>query len=225
MSNTIMILGESGTGKSTAIRTLNAKETFIISVLDKPLPFRGYKNLYSVENKNYYASDNWAMIIEYIQAINERRPDIRQIIIDDFQYILAHEFMNRASEKSFEKFTEIAHHAWSIIRECIHTRADLKCFLLTHSDTDTHGKSKAKTIGKLLEEKITLEGMFTIVLHSLYLEGQYKFLTSYDGSHIAKSPMGMFADKYIDNDLGYVCKQIDAYFDTEDNIQSSFITQ
>lgn len=215
MSICTLIIGESGSGKSTSIRNLIPEETFIINILDKPLPFRGYKKNYiplSSDGKkgNYYATDDFGSLIRCIRLINTRK-EIKNIIIDDYQYVLCNEFMRRATERGYEKFTEIAQHAWHIIKELIACRDDLYCFVLSHSDTDQNGKVKCKTVGKLLDEKINLEGMFTLVLHTQIVDGQYKFLTQHDGTHLAKSPYGMISEKLIDNDLSLVKSNIINY--------------
>lgn len=218
MSNTSLIIGESGTGKSTSLSKLDPRETFIINVLDKPLPFRGYKKNYLKINGwddkegNYYASDDYTKIMRCIKMINEHRPEIKNLIIDDWQYTMCNEFMRRATETGYVKFTEIGQHAWSIIKSLTDCREDLFCFVLSHSDTDMNGKYKCKSIGKMLDEKITIEGMFTIVLHTQAMDGSYRFLTQNDGSHIAKSPQGMFEDKYISNDLSFVKTKMNAYY-------------
>jgi hypothetical protein len=215
MSNTTLILGSSGSGKSSSLRNLDPDSTFILGVLDKPLPFRGYKKKYNAEKKNYHSSDSFRTILNCINAVNERRPEIKVLVIDDFQYLMAHEFMNRVSERGYDKYSELAHHAWSVIKALTETREDLHCFVLTHSDCDQQGQSKIKTIGRLLDDKITLEGMFSCCLHALVLDGQYRFLTNYDGSHLAKSPMGLFDDLYIDNDLQLVREKMIEYFEGE----------
>lgn len=220
MSNTSLIIGESGTGKSTSLQMLDPKETFIINVLDKPLPFRGYKKNYNKINSdassgNYYASDDYTNIMRIIKVINEKRTDIKNLVIDDWQYTMCNEFMRRATETGFVKFTEIGQHAWSIIKALTDCREDLFCFVLSHSDTDANGKYKCKSIGKMLDEKITIEGMFTIVLHTQVMDGSYKFLTQNDGSHIAKSPQGMFEDKYIKNDLAFVKTKMNNYYNED----------
>lgn len=220
MSNTILVIGESGSGKSTSLRNLNPEETFLINVLDKPLPFRGYKKNYirvSTDDRkvNYFATDNYDSIVRALRKINEERLDIRNIVIDDFQYVMANEFMKRATERGFDKFTEIGQHAWNIVNTLIGLRESIDCFVLSHTDTDATGKVKPKTIGKMLDDKITLEGMFTTVLHALILDGKYKFLTQNDGTHVAKSPMGMFDHKLIDNDLMYVKEKMFNYFNEE----------
>lgn len=230
MSNTVLIIGQSGSGKSTSLRNLDPKTTFIINVLDKQLPFKGYKKNYipiqSVKDEqgnktrdtigNYYASDDWCDIIKTIRLINEKRLDIKTLVIDDWQYILSYEFMRRVSEKGFDKFSEMANHGWSTIDTCMRTRQDLTCFILAHSDVDSTGRSKCKTIGKMLDEKITIEGLFTTVLHSRVSDGEYMFQTQYDGEFLAKSPMGMFNEMLIPNDLLSVKNAIENYFNEEE---------
>lgn len=210
------MIGESGSGKSTSLRHLNPKETFILGVLDKPLPFRGYKAHYTLMSKsnpngNYYATDSYELIMRCIKSVNER-PEIKTLVIDDFQYVMGNEFMRRALEKGFDKFSEIAQHAWTIIKELTNTRTDLYCFVLSHSDADVNGRMKCKTIGKMLDDKITLEGMFTSIFHALIIDGQFKFLTQNDGAFMAKTPLGMFEDKFVDNDLQIVLNSMEDYF-------------
>jgi len=214
MSVITLIIGESGTGKSTSIRTLNNEETFIINVLDKPLPFKGYKASYKPK-VNYSTTDKASQILLQIKYINEKMPHIKNVIIDDSQYIMANEFMRRARERGFEKFTEIAQNFWNIVIEAQACRDDLYFFFLSHNELDNSGKYKCKTIGKMLDDKITIEGMFTVVLHAFMEDGSYKFLTQNNGSYIAKSPMGMFKDNVIDNDLLQVKKQMVEYYGEE----------
>jgi hypothetical protein len=216
MAHSVLVMGESGTGKSTSIRNLNPKETFIINVLDKPLPFKNFKKNYSRLSKqnvqgNYCTTDQTGNILKMIEAIDLRRPEINTIIIDDFQYVMANEFMRKAKDKGYDKFVDIGQQAWRIILRCNDARPDLNIFILSHTETDALGRSKCKTIGKMLDDKITLEGMFTIVFHTLIVDNQYKFLTQNDGVHIAKSPMGMFDSALIDNDLLYVKQKIQEY--------------
>lgn len=219
MSNTILIIGESGSGKSTAIKNLDPSETFILNVIDKPLPFKGgrkqYIKLEGENNGNYYASDDHNTIMRLISYINAKRPDIKNLIIDDWQYTMANAFMRRAMEKGYDRFSEIGKNAWEIVRALIGTREDLTCFVLSHSDTDIRGKSKVKTIGKMLEDKICVEGMFSIVLHAITNDGKYRFLTQHDENHLAKSPAGMFNNLLIDNDLKFVKECINAYLNED----------
>lgn len=221
MSNTVLVIGQSGSGKSTSLRNLDPKTTFIINVLDKPLPFKAFKKNYqpcTKENKlgNYFSTNDWSHVVKCVEMVNKERPEITTLIIDDWQYILAYEFMRRVSEKGFDKFSELANHGWSTINACLSTRADLTNFILAHSDVDSTGRSKCKTIGKMLDEKITIEGLFTTVLHSRVVDGEYKFQTQYDGEFLAKSPIGMFEDHFIPNDLVSVKDAVENYFNDEE---------
>lgn len=215
MSNLVLIIGESGSGKSTSIRNLDPNETFIINVLNKPLPFRGALNNYKLKTKesdgNYYSTDDYYKIIKTIEAISESAPNVKNIIIDDFQYIMANEFMRRAMEKSYDKFTEIGQHAWQLLKACEQARSDLCFFVLSHSDESASGKVKCKTIGKMLDNTICIEGIFTTVLHSIVSDGKYKFLTQNNGTLMAKSPMGMFESEFIENDLNIVKQKMSEY--------------
>lgn len=220
MSTSVLIIGESGTGKSTAIRTLDPKETYIINVLNKPLPFRGWKKIYKVdheqrENTNYCVPNNHAKINAIMKVISEERPHIKNIIIDDFQYIMCNEFMYRINEKGYDKWNEIAEHVWRIFLNAQQYRENLTIFALSHSERGEDGKFRAKTIGKLLNEKVTIEGMFTIVLHSIVADGSYLFKTNGDETTIAKSPLGMFNEQFIPNDLKYVVNTINQYNEGE----------
>lgn len=217
MSNTILIIGESGSGKSSSIRNLDPSETAIINVLDKPLPFKGFKSKYNKDKLNYLATDDCDSIRKSIRKINSDRTEIKTLIIDDFQYVMANQFMRKALERGYDKFTEIGQNAWQIIKDLTQCREDLKCYVLSHSDVDSNGKVKTKTIGKMLDDKICLEGMFTIVFHALTSDNKYQFLTQNDGIHVAKSPMGMFENRYIDNDLNEINKKIDSYFNEDIN--------
>lgn len=217
MSIVTIVMGDPGTGKSTSIRNLDPSTTFIINVLDKPLPFKGGKGNYSLlsaENPtgNYIQTDDSEKIISMIKAISERRPDIETIIIDDFQYIMANEFMRKAKERGFDKFVDIGVKAWNVINSAIASRDNLVVFVLSHTESDNQGKVKIKTIGKMLDEKVSLEGMVSIILHSIVIDGKHKFLSQNDGQHIARSPIDMFESKLIDNDLLIIKNKIHEYF-------------
>ena len=225
MSELIGVVGESGTGKSTACRTLNPKDTAVVNCVGKPLPFKGWKKNYTkFEGKtgNYFASDKTVDILKFMKAISDNRPEITNLIIDDWQYTMSNEFMRRSSEKGFEKFTEIGKNAWSTLNAGKALREDLKVFILTHSDTvpgefGAKPTIKIKTIGKLLDDKINPAGLFTVLLFTNVEtkdsgEVEYRFVTNNDGTYPAKSPMDMFVDKYIPNDLGLVVKTMDEYY-------------
>ena len=229
-AETIAIVGESGTGKSTSLRNLNPEETFIISTTGKPLPFRAWQKKYipiKIEGKNvsgnYYVSSKWDQILKILQIIDKMMPHIKQVIIDDFQYVLSYEFVDRATEVGYTKFSELAQHAMEILRYSEKMREDCKMIFLTHSENvgdNVNPKYVIKTVGKLLSEKVTLEGLFTYIFFTKVNEGdsgrmEYKLITNNDGSCVAKTSLGMFEDLEIDNDLDEIIKVIDAYNEGE----------
>ena len=205
MGKKVLILGESGTGKSAAMRNFNKDEILIINVAGKDLPFKEPKGGFEKIN-----TDNYREIKKAIQLTQKK-----VIIIDDAQYLMANEFMRRATEKGFDKFTEIAQNFWDLQRAIDALPNDVIVYELSHIDRDDKGNEKAKTIGKLLDEKITLEGMFSIVLKTYVKDGAYKFATQNNGSDTTKSPIGLFYDKLIDNDLKYVDTMIRNYYDLQ----------
>lgn len=229
-AETLAIVGESGTGKSTSLRNLNPEETFIISTTAKPLPFRGWKKKYSPIKistdgitGNYFTSSKWDQIIKILQIIDKKMPHIKQVIVDDFQYVLSYEFVDRATEVGYTKFTELAQHAMEILRYAEKMRDDCKMIFLTHSENvgdAMNPKYVIKTVGKLLAEKVTLEGLFTYIFFTRVNEGtdgrmEYKLLTNSDGTCVAKTSLGMFEELEIDNDLNEIIKVIDAYNEGE----------
>lgn len=205
MSIATLILGESGTGKSTSLRNMDAASTLLIQVVKKPLPFR------AAGWKPWYCSD-WNKIVEYIHKAHTAGKD--KVIIDDFQYLMANEFMNRADEKGFDKFTQIADHAYRVMQAAAMAADNMRVYLLSHTATDEFGNTRAKTIGKLIDEKIVMEGLFTIVLRTQVEAGTgtYQFRTQNSGQDTVKSPIGMFAEQFIPNDLAIVDEAICEYY-------------
>ena len=225
-TETICVVGESGSGKSTSLRNLDPKETFVISTTGKPLPFRGWRKKYTPIKisdtgviGNYYVGSNWEIILKVLKIINKKMPHIKVVILDDMQYVLSYEFVDRATEGGYSKFSELAQHLMEILRYAEVMRDDCKMVFLTHCENvgDTmNPKYVIKTIGKLLAEKVTLEGLFTYLFFTKVIEGddgkmQYKFLTNTDGACVAKTPLGMYDNLLIDNDLNEVIKVIDEY--------------
>lgn len=230
---TLCIYGESGTGKSTSLRNMNPETTFIISTTGKPLPFRAWKSKYKkfTFNKdtkeasgNYYVQSNWEQIIKTLKIINKLMPHIKTVVLDDMQYILSYEFVDRATEVGYTKFSELAQHLMEILRYAEQMREDCTMCFLTHSEnvgTEIDPKYVIKTVGKLLAEKVTLEGLFTYIFCTKVEEGddgkmQYKLITNNDGKCLAKTPMDMFEDMEIDNDLNKILEVIDKYNNGDD---------
>lgn len=206
-----MILGESGTGKSASMRNLDPAHTLLIQAVRKPLPFKS--NAWTRFDKeksptgNIFVTDNHAAIINLMTKTRRK-----VIVLDDFQYILANEFMRRTDETGFTKFTEIGRHAWEILNAAANLPDDVRVYLLSHTETTDAGKTKIKTIGRMLDEKITLEGLVTICLRTVVRDGQYFFSTRNNGNDTVKSPMGLFDDELIENDLAAVDAAIFNYY-------------
>lgn len=225
MGQGVLVIAQSGSGKSTSIENLDPKETFIINVANKPLPFKGWKTKYKVWTKedtsgNMANVSSPAAIQKVIQHINDKRTEIKNIVIDDFQYMSSFEFFDRVDEKGFEKFTQIGAAIARISRMPKDLREDMLVFILTHSEegTDIEGRKtyKAKTIGKMVDEKLTLEGLFSIVLFAKAKKDKegtmrYVFETRNNGDNTCKSPKDMFANEEIPNDLQLVRQAIIDY--------------
>jgi hypothetical protein len=210
MSTATLVLGESGTGKSTSMRNMSPAEALLIQVIKKPLPFpnNGFSKL-SNENKNgnILVSDDSAKVIDYMTKTKRKI-----IIIDDFQYLMANEYMRRSDEKGFQKFTDIGKNAFNVLTAASNLPEDVRVYMLSHTDTGENGNTKCKTIGKLLDEKITVEGLFTIVLKTIVEDGKFYFSTVNSGSDTVKAPMSMFKENRIENDLHFVDQSIVQYY-------------
>ena len=204
----VFILGRSGTGKSFSIRKFPKKKVAVINVQGKMMPFKGAAEIEQT------ATDNSANIMK---ALDIYAHDYKSIVIDDYQYVMSNEFMRRYAEKGYDKFTEIARHAWDIANKVRELPDDVIVYIMCHTDRDDDGNEKIKTIGKLLDEKICLEGLSTIVLKTNVSDGQYTFLTQNNGKDTVKSPAGMFPTYAIDNDLWYVDQRIRNYYGMEAN--------
>jgi len=196
-----LILGESGTGKSASMRNFSKGEVAIINVAGKPLPFKS--------DLPMITTDRYPEIVNALLKMKAKTA-----VIDDAQYLLANEFMRRSGEMGYQKFTDIAKNYWSLIAEtiCKQMPDDKIVYVMSHIDRDQNGYEKVKTIGKLLDEKITVEGLFTIVLKTHVEDGKYTFITQNSGFDTVKSPIGMFDSVEIDNDLKAVDNAIREYY-------------
>lgn len=222
MAEIVLILGHSGSGKSTGIRTLPPENTFLINVCNKPLPFKGAKKMYTLLNNgkgNLVNSDDYG-VIEKTFSFVESKPEFRYLVIDDSQYLLVNEFMKNHSLKGkgndvFQLYNDIGDHFWKLIWQSKFIRQDLTIFFLHHAETNELGILKAKSIGKMLDEKVDIPGMFTCVLLARREGEKNYFVTQNDGTHPAKTPMGMFTETKIDNDLLLVANTIKSYYEGE----------
>lgn len=196
----VLVLGESGAGKSASMRNFDVNEVGIFNVASKPLPFR--KKIPKADGATY------STIIKTLSA-----PKLKKYVIDDSQYLLCFEMFRTANETGYQKFTNMALNFYNLIQFIIsRTPPDVIVYFLHHTETTADGKVKAKTIGKMLDEKLTVEGLFSVVLMCQTDGVSHKFITQSDGCTTAKSPMEMF-DNEIDNDLKFVDAKIREYYE------------
>ena len=195
----VLVLGESGTGKTFSIRTFKPEEVKILSVYKSILPFRGQ-----------YEVVNTPTADEIITELHNT--DKKNIIIDDFQYILGLPMMRRIGEKGWDKFNEISQPYSDVLDEISKLDNDVIVYVMSHVETNDDGKVKIKTIGKALDKYITVEGLFMLVFGTLVIDQHYFFTTQNNGNNTVKTPYGMFDDMYIPNDLKYVSDKIRNYY-------------
>lgn len=224
MANIVLVLGKSGTGKSTSMRSLDPKTTVIFNTLSKRLPFKGASKMYNADEKNLYALTDYQKLCMYLNGVSERRPEVKDVVIDDATYIMRNEFFDRAKENGYNKFTDIAQHFKMVLDTAMHMRDDINVYLMFHSeDVSNDGKLdtvKCATVGKMLDEKFNPMECVSICLVSDIRfseeKTEYGFYTrpsSAGGKFIpAKSPEGMFEGQFIPNDLALVSKAINEYF-------------
>lgn len=197
----VLIIGESGSGKSTSLRNFDPQEIAIFNVAGKPLPFRK-KFPYVIDTSNY----------EQIEA-KLKEAKFKKYVIDDSQYLMSFELFEKAKLTGYGKFTDIAVHFENLIATIINnTPKDCIVYILHHLEETNTGKVKIKTVGQMLDNQLTIEGLFTIVLMAFYSNKQYKFATQTDGRTPCKSPLEMFDALEIDNDLKVVDTTIREYY-------------
>ena len=206
MAIVTLVLGNSGSGKSYSMHNLDPRLCGVINVMGKPLPFRAGRDFRKLNTDNAY-------------EINDRLPTFRApiVIIDDFQYVMANEFMRGVTDESagnavFQRFNRIGQNAWNILNTAINqTDPNQRIYILSHIE-EVEGKTKIKTMGKMLDEKIVLEGMVTIVLQTAIRNGEHHFMTKNDGTTTVKTPHEMFSSELIPNDLNAVDDAICDYY-------------
>jgi len=220
-SKLVGIVGATGSGKSTSIKHLNPEETYIINVAKKELPFKGSEKLYNTEAKNYKEVDDANEITRLLKTISEKAPHIKNIIIEDSNYIMGFNMVNKATETGFTKFSVMAKDMVDLFRTARQLRDDITVFYLTHPEEIMDGQDvigyKIKTAGKLIDNQVLLEGLLTVCLYTLVEEkkdgvAEYSFVTNRFKKFPAKSPAGMFAEVKIPNNLQLVVDTLTEYY-------------
>lgn len=205
MATPVLIIGKSGSGKSTSMRNCQNDDFNLIRVLNKPLPFKG--------KVNGWFSDDYQQIMKLLIA---SKAD--SIVIDDAGYLITNHFMRGHSSAGkgngvFSLYNDIGDYFWNLIQFIVTKVPENKIvYIIMHEEKDETGEVKPKTIGKLLDEKVCIEGMFTIVLRCIEEGGKHLFVTQASQGAVSKSPIGMFEDLTIDNDLLLVDKKIREYY-------------
>ena len=213
MATLVLIVGDSGTGKTSSIRGFQGGEVSVFSAAKKPLPFRN-----TGENKIYYES-----ISGYDDLRNKlRMAKNKSIVIDDAQYLMAFEYFSTLNEKGFDKFIRMGNNFFTILKIAGQLKDDKIVYFMMHSDKTDEGMEKAKTLGKLIEDKLTLEGLFTIVLKTVVRDkgnGKlgYFLATENSGTDRVKAPMGMFEEALVPNNLKMIDRIIRNYYELPAN--------
>ena len=219
-SKLIGVVGETGTGKSTVIKHLDPKETYIINVAKKELPFKGSGKLYNEDNRNYKEVDDPTEITRLLKTLSEKAPHIKNVVIEDSNYLMGFRMVEKATETGFMKFSVMAKDMVDMFRTARALRDDLCIFYFSHPETiEDAGEIigyKIKTAGKLIVNQVLLEGLLTVCLYTHVEEtkdgAQYYFLTNRFRKKPAKSPAGMFEETKIPNDLQLVKDKVIEYY-------------
>lgn len=216
----ILVQGPSGTGKSTSLRNLPSEQTFIISPNDKPLPFKGSAKNY-VKGKNLIITEKVTDIPASLKHVNDKLPHIKYIVVEDSTHFQNARMMSDqfTQDKGFAKWGVFGKDIFQALANTQGLRDDLFVIILSHVQTNEVGESVFKTSGKLLDQTVDIPSYFTYILHTEVVRKEnqvdYKFLTNNDGSKQAKTPMGLYSDLLIDNDLNQVIQDIKAYQEAE----------
>ena len=198
----VLLIGKSGTGKSASLRNFKKDEIAIANVLGKPLPFKS-----DIEAPKV---DDYKIILKAIE-----KTDKKVIVIDDAGYLLTNEFMKKSSIKGYDKYNEMANNFFELINGIKAVEGGKTVYLIMHEDIDEFGNVKPKTIGKLLDDKVNIQGMFTVCLRSMYENDKYIFRVKTNGQDCVKTPIGMFKEDEIENDLKLVDEKIREYYDLD----------
>ena len=198
----VLVIGKSGSGKSASLRNFKKGEIAIANVLGKPLPFKSDLEAPKVDDYN--------IILKAIQST-----DKKVIVIDDANYLITNEFMNKSSVKGFDKYNEMGNNFFNLINGIKNVDGGKTVYLIMHEDTDEDGNVKPKTIGKLLDDKVNIQGMFTICIRAMYDNGNYIFRLKTNGQDCVKTPIGLFDEEEIENDLKLVDEKIREYYELD----------
>ena len=198
----VLLIGKSGSGKSTSLRNFKKDEIAVVNVLGKPLPFK--------TDINAPKCDDYDKILKAI-AKTERKT----IVIDDANYLITNEFMNKTSIKGFDKYNEMGNNFFKLINGIKNIKGGKVVYLIMHEDTDENGNIKPKTIGKLLDDKVNIQGMFTICIRSMFENGNYIFRLKTNGQDCVKTPFGMFEADEMENDLKAFDNVVREYYDLD----------
>lgn len=213
MSKTILIMGESGSGKTTSMRNLNPEETFYIDADKKGLNWKGWKEQYNLEKKNYIATSNSQKIRTLLQKISEEQKQFKVVIVDTLNGIMVDDEFERMKEKGFDKWQDMAYSIYAIISMANTLRDDLAIIFTIHSQTERDDTgfyfTRAKTSGKKLD-KVVVESKFSTVLLSKCVDGRYIFEVKNNNSTV-KAPLGAFDTDFIDNDILKVLDALKEY--------------
>ena len=198
----ILLIGQSGSGKSTSMRNFTKEEIAVVNVLGKPLPFKSDIKAPKL--------DNYEQILKAIAGTKKKT-----IVIDDANYLITNEFMGKSSVKGFDKYNEMGNNFFNLINGIKNIEGGKSVYLIMHEDTDENGNIKPKTIGKLLDDKVNIQGMFTICIRSMYDNGNYVFRLKTNGQDCVKTPFGMFDKETMENDLKEFDKVVRDYYDLD----------
>ena len=198
----VLLVGTSGSGKSTSLRNFTKDEVAVINVLGKPLPFKNDLKAPKL--------DNYAEILTAIKGTKKKT-----IVIDDTGYLLTNEFMNKSSVKGYDKYNEMANNFFNLINGIKNLDGGKTVYLIMHEDTDEFGNVKPKTIGKLLDDKVNIQGMFTICIRTAFDNGNYIFRLKTNGQDCVKTPFGMFENETMENDLKEFNKVVREYYELD----------
>lgn len=225
MSKLVSVLGPSGTGKTSAIRNLPPEKTFLINIAGKEIPIPHSDEKYRTKERageeklhNRVDTNSPSKIESWLKRANGKSSPFKYVIIDDIQYLMSFELMRRIKETGWDKFQDIALHFFDVIQQARDMREDLFIFMMGHVAEKDDEMLGLKTVGKAIDQYIHPEGLCTVILQTAVLqekeeiEERFRFITQTDGKRTARTPMGMFEDMYIPNDLKMVADRMEEYY-------------